>query len=192
VHVLPHGGLGATRRDDGWLPAAYPHNSTVTPTEIVERQCPAIMTEKTLLTDSGGAGRRRGGPGQRISLRCTAQKPVLLTIRPDLLKYPAPGLDGGHDGLRGLVEHNEDVLTRFTPTPWNPGDVISLTVPGGGGFGDPRERERERVLNDVALGLVSADAARDVYGQQDVPDAATLRRDAMRAHVRAAKAETAA
>lgn len=188
VHMLPHGGLGATKEDDGWLPAAYPHNSTVTPTEIVERQCPAIMTEKTLVIDSGGAGRRRGGPGQRITLRCTAQKPVLLTIRPDLLKYPAPGLDGGHDGMRGLVEHNGEVLTRFRPTPWDPGDEIVLTVPGGGGFGDPTERERERVLDDVALGLVSAEAARDAYGQSDVPDAKTLRRERLRDHVHAVKA----
>jgi N-methylhydantoinase B len=188
VHMLPHGGLGATKDDDGWLPAAYPHNSTVTPTEIIERQCPAIMTEKALVVDSGGAGRRRGGPGQRIALRCTAEKPVLLTIRPDLLKFPAPGLDGGGDGMLGLVEHNGEVLTRFRPIPWHPGDEIVLTVPGGGGFGDPRERERERVLADVALGLVSSEAARDVYGQQDVPDAATLRREALRDHVRSVKA----
>lgn len=187
VHMLPHGGLGATKDADGWLPAAYPHNSTVTPTEIVERQCPAVMTEKVLLTDSGGAGRRRGGLGQRISLRCTAEKPVLLTVRPDLLKYPAPGLEGGDFGLRGKVEHNGESLTRFRPIPWHPGDEIVLTVPGGGGFGDPRERERERVLEDVALGLVSAEAAREVYGQADVPDARTLRLTYIRAHVEAAR-----
>ena len=187
VHMLPHGGLGATKNDDGWLPAAYPHNSTVTPTEIIERQCPAVMTEKVLLTDSGGAGRRRGGLGQRISLRCTAEKPVLLTVRPDLLKFPAPGLDGGDFGMRGKVEHNGESLTRFRPIPWNPGDEIVLTVPGGGGFGDPRERERERVLEDVALGFVSAEAARDLYGQEDVPDARTLRLSFIRAHVEAAR-----
>lgn len=185
VHMLPHGGLGATKDADGWLPAAYPHNSTVTPTEIVERQCPAVMTEKVLLTDSGGAGRRRGGLGQRISLRCTAEKPVLLTVRPDLLKFPAPGLDGGGFGMRGKVEHNGESLTRFRPIPWHPGDEIVLTVPGGGGFGDPRERERERVLEDVALGLVSSEAAREVYGQADVPDARALRLSFIRAHVEA-------
>lgn len=188
VHMLPHGGLGATKEDDGWLPAAYPHNSTVTPTEIIELQCPAIMTEKSLVVDSGGAGRRRGGPGQRIALRCTAKKPVLLTVRPDLLKFPAPGLDGGGSGMLGKVEHNGRTLTRFTPTPWEPGDEIVLTVPGGGGFGDPRKRERERVLDDVAAGLVSVESARDVYGQDGVPDARTLRHEAMREHVRAMRA----
>jgi len=187
VHMLPHGGLGATKEHDGWLPAAYPHNSTVTPTEIIERQCPAVMTEKTMLVDSGGAGTRRGGPGQRITLRCTAQKAVLLTIRPDLLKFPASGLDSGHEGMRGLVQHNGETLTQFRPILWQPGDEITLTVPGGGGFGDPRERERERVLEDVAMGLVSPEAAQDVYGQHDVPDAVTLRRQAMRDYVQKTK-----
>jgi N-methylhydantoinase B/oxoprolinase/acetone carboxylase alpha subunit len=187
VHMLPHGGLGATQDNDGWLPAAYPHNSTVTPTEIIERQCPAVMTEKTMLVDSGGAGRRRGGPGQRITLRCTAQKPVLLTIRPDLLKFPAPGLEGGQNGMRGLVQHNGETLSQFRPIPWHPGDEITLTVPGGGGFGNPRERERERVLADVAAGLVSSEAARAIYGQNDLPDTVTLRHEAMRAYVQQAK-----
>ena len=69
VHMLPHGGLGATRDADGLLPAAYPNNSTVTPTEIIENQAPVIMTRKRMLTDSGGAGRRRGGPGRRPTRR---------------------------------------------------------------------------------------------------------------------------
>jgi N-methylhydantoinase B/oxoprolinase/acetone carboxylase alpha subunit len=51
VHMLPHGGLGATEAADGLLPAAYPHNSTVTPTEIIEKQCPVIMTRKAMISD---------------------------------------------------------------------------------------------------------------------------------------------
>jgi N-methylhydantoinase B len=185
VHMLPHGGLGATKDDDGWLPAAYPHNSTVTPTEIIERQCPAIMTEKTL---AGRLRRRRAPPrrpGQRIALRCTAEKPVLLTVRPDLLKFPAPGLDGGGDGMLGLVEHNGEVLTRFRPIPWHPGDELVLTVPGGGGFGDPRERERERVLADVAdWGSCRARRPATSTARTTCPTPPTLRREALRAHVR--------
>ncbi len=188
VHMLPHGGLGATRDADGLLPSAYPHNSTVTPTEIIERQCPAVMLRKTLIEDSGGPGLRRGGPGQEIALRCTASKPVLLTVRPDLMKYPAPGLEGGGEGSRGEVLLNGERLERFVPIPWHPGDEIVLRVPGGGGFGEPRQRERERVLDDVALGLVSLEAAREVYGLEAAEvDPEALRLEAIRRYLRPAE-----
>jgi N-methylhydantoinase B len=180
VHMLPHGGLGATREADGLLPAAYPHNSTVTPTEIIERQCPTIMLHKKMLPDSGGAGRRRGGPGQEIRLRCTAKKLVLLTIRPDLMKFPAPGLEGGLEGAPGNVLLNGKKVERFVPLPWQFGDEVVLTVPGGGGFGNPKEREREKVIEDVALGLVSVKAAQNIYGLEDTIDPEQLRLEAIR------------
>lgn len=180
VHMLPHGGLGATQDADGLLPNAYPHNSTVTPTEIIERQCPVIMTRKEMITDSGGPGRRRGGPGQVIILECIADDPVMLTIRPDLMKFPAPGLDGGRPGLRGDVHINGERVERFTPIQWNPGDDVVLQVPGGGGFGDPREREPKKVREDVYLGYVSLDAAREVYGVEIDADPEEIRLEAIR------------
>ena len=164
VHMLPHGGLGATKGADGLLPAAYPHNSTVTPTEIIEKQCPVIMLRKSMIPDSGGAGKRRGGPGQEIALRHIGEGPVMLTIRPDLMKYPAPGLSGGADGALGDVLFEGVKVERFTPIQWQPGEEVVLRVPGGGGYGAPLERERERVQEDVTLGLVSLDAARELYG----------------------------
>jgi N-methylhydantoinase B len=180
VHMLPHGGLGATRAADGLLPTAYPHNSTVTPTEIIERQCPALMLHKKLIQDSGGHGRRRGGPGQEIAFRCTAEKPVMLTIRPDLMKYPALGLAEGGLGMPGDVLLNGVKVERFTPIRWNPGDEIVLRVPGGGGFGDPRQREPECVREDVRQGLVSLAVAREVYGLEIETTPEQIRLEAMR------------
>ncbi|MEM6428554.1 MAG: hydantoinase B/oxoprolinase family protein [Deinococcota bacterium] len=190
VHMLPHGGLGATKNADGLLPSAYPHNSTVTPTEIIELQCPAIMAEKTMLIDSGGPGATRGGPGQKIVMRCTAKKSLLLTIRPDLMKFPAPGLNGGADGARGNVFLNDEGITRFIPLDWHPGDEVTLVVPGGGGFGDPQERTKEAILEDVALGLVSAEAAKDVYGVSDPIDVSSLQQDALKHVVAEQKARS--
>ncbi|MEX2355398.1 MAG: hydantoinase B/oxoprolinase family protein [Thermaerobacterales bacterium] len=164
VHVLPHGGMGATRDDDGWLPVAYPHNSTITPAEIMELQSPVLMLRKALIPDSGGPGRRRGGPGQEFVLKCFAENPITLTIRPDLLRNPAPGLEGGMAGARGEVLFNGESIDRFPPLEFHPGDVCIVRVPGGGGFGPPRERERERVLADVKLGLVTPEAAKEIYG----------------------------
>ncbi|MCZ7567121.1 MAG: hydantoinase B/oxoprolinase family protein [Ardenticatenaceae bacterium] len=163
VHVLPHGGTGAMKASDGWLPVAYPHNSTITPAEIMELQCPVLMLRKAMLPDSGGPGRRRGGPGQEFVLKCVAGEPITLTIRPDLLKFPAPGLDGGLPGQVGEVWLNGERLERFPPLEFRPGDMCVIRVPGGGGFGPPREREPERVQRDVELGLVTQEAARQIY-----------------------------
>ncbi|MDR7468130.1 MAG: hydantoinase B/oxoprolinase family protein [Armatimonadota bacterium] len=164
VHVLPHGGTGATRRADGWLPVAYPHNSTITPAEIMELQCPVLMVRKAILPDTGGPGRRRGGPGQEFVLKSVAAQPITLTIRPDLIRFPAPGLFGGHPGALGEVWLNGERVERFPPLEFRPGDVCVIRVPGGGGYGPPREREPDRVRRDVALGYVSRRAAREVYG----------------------------
>lgn len=128
VHVLPHGGLGAMRDADGWLPVAYPHNSTVTPAEIFELQCPVLMRRKAMIPDSGGAGRRCGGPGQQFELVCAAAVPVTLTIRPDLVKFPAPGLCDGHAGARGEVWLNGQRVERFPPLEFRPGDVCIINV----------------------------------------------------------------
>ncbi len=174
VHVLPHGGLGATREADGWPPVAYPHNSTITPTEVMELQCPVLMLRKALRPDSGGPGRRRGGPGQEFVLRCVAERPITLTIRPDLITYPAPGLFGGQPGALGEVWLNGERVERFPPLEFRPGDVCVIRVPGGGGYGPPREREPARVRDDVARGLVSAQAAREIYGVEVDPETQPL------------------
>jgi len=164
VHVLPHGGLGATQEADGWLPVAYPHNSTITPTEIMELQCPVLMLKKALLPDSGGPGRRRGGPGQVFILKCVAAEPITLTIRPDQIRYPAPGLFGGGAGALGEVWINDERIQRFPPLEFRPGDICVIRVPGGGGYGAPEERERERLQQDLEEGFVSPAAARAIYG----------------------------
>ncbi len=164
VHVLPHGGMGAMRDNDGNPPVAYPHNSTVTPIEIMERQCPVLMESKTLVPDSGGPGRYRGGQGVEYVLRCVAEQPITLTIRPDLLRFPAPGLFGGQPGGSGSVFINGESVTRFLPVSFKPGDVCVLRVPGGGGFGEPRERDRDDVRRDLEQGAVTREAAHEIYG----------------------------
>jgi N-methylhydantoinase B len=163
VSVLPHGGLGATRDADGWPPVAYPHNSFITPTEIMEVKAPVIMRRKAMIPDSGGPGRRRGGLGQEFVLRCTAIAPITMTVRPDLLKNPAPGLLGGLPGARGAVLVNGCQLERFPPLELNEGDEVIIRVPGGGGFGPPTEREPDLVRQDVAEGLVTRRAAHEIY-----------------------------
>jgi len=164
VHVLPHGGMGAMADSDGHPPVAYPHNSTVTPAEIMELRSPVLMLRKSLIRDSGGPGRRRGGLGVEYVLKCVAERPITLTIRPDLLHNPAPGLFGGLPGAPGAVFLNGERVERFVPLQFNPGDICVLHVPGGGGYGPPAERDRGLLRRDVEIGYVSPEAARAVYG----------------------------
>ncbi len=164
AHMLPHGGRGAMRDLDGMIPVAFPHNSTVTPTEIMETEAPIIMWRKEYRPDACGAGRRRGGPGQIITVESIAKGPVTLSLRPDKMFFNPPGLNGGQPGQVGEVYINGEKITRFPPIQFNPGDIVELRLPGGGGFGDPSLREPERVREDIERGYITPGYAQRWYG----------------------------
>jgi N-methylhydantoinase B len=163
VHVLPNGGKGATARMDGLPTIAFPYNGTVTPTEIIENQAPVVVERKRLIPDSGGAGRHRGGLGQEVRLRVVGRRPMIVSVRPDKIRFPPPGLLGGRPGRPGRFTINgRDAPVR--PYALNPGDVVALRLPGGGGYGHPRRRPRDDVLRDLAEGYVTRARARQAYG----------------------------
>src|SRR5207247_1488604 len=117
-----------------------------------------------LCADTAGAGRRRGGLGQEIVVRSIATRPMTLTLRPDKMFFPPPGLNNGQVGVTGKVFINGQQITRFPPIQFNPGDVLRLQMPGGAGFGAVSERPPEMIRRDLELGYVSAEAAERVYG----------------------------
>jgi len=177
AHCLPHGGRGGLPDADGAMPVAFPHNSSVTPVEILELRAPIVVGRKALRPDSAGAGRHRGGPGQEIVVRSIAGAPMTLTVRPDKIRCPPPGLDGGQPGAAGRVFVNGGEITRFPAIEFRPGDEIRLLLPGGGGFGPPAERPAAAIAADVALGLVSPAAAARDYGWGPGPADAGARRE---------------
>jgi N-methylhydantoinase B len=156
VDMLPHGGRGATTELDGMIPVAFPHNSVVTPVEIMETKAPVLFLRKELRAGSAGGGRRRGGLGQTIAFRHVGREDIVLSIIPDKIATAPPGLAGGEPGERGIVRLNGDVLERFPAIRFRPGDELELVLPGGAGFGDPDEREAERILEDERMGYVPA------------------------------------
>ncbi len=164
VHILPHGGRGAMRELDGLIPIAFPHNSSVTPVEVMETQAPLLILEKELLPDSAGAGRRRGGIGQVMTFRNIAEVSYSARVRPDKIFCAPPGIAGGAPGRTGEVRFNGEVLERFPILAFAPGDEIEMRMPGGAGFGDVNLRERELVLRDVELGYVTPEGAEQDYG----------------------------
>jgi N-methylhydantoinase B len=164
VHILPHGGRGAMREMDGMIPIAFPHNSSVTPTEIMETQAPILILHKEYLPDSAGPGRQRGGIGQRMTFKSLAQETMTARIRPDKMFCEPPGLNGGAPGRVGHVRLNGELITRFPPLELEPGDEVELRMPGGGGFGPVSERRRESILSDLELGHITPTGARRDYG----------------------------
>jgi N-methylhydantoinase B len=164
VHILPHGGRGAMRDLNGLVPIAFPHNSVVTPTEVMETRAPVLILNKEFLPDSAGAGRRRGGVGQVMTFRNIADKAIYARVRPDKVFCAPPGIDGGQVGKTGEVRFNGKVITEFPILSFHPGDEIELRMPGGAGFGNPAEREHDLILKDVELGYITAQGAKDDYG----------------------------
>jgi N-methylhydantoinase B len=167
IHVLPNGGKGAVAGSDGHPTIAFPGNGTITPVEVIENGCPIVVLERSLRTDSGGAGTYRGGPGQVIRFRNDGHRAVRVSIRPDKVSFPAPGIRGGLPGAAGLLSIDGKPLP-LEPFVLEYGAVVSLALPGGGGYGDPRARDEGAVAHDVAMGVVSDEAARSIYGRSSL------------------------
>ena len=128
-----------------------------------------------MVTDSGGPGRFRGGLGAVRRLRLETD--TFVTGCADRHEVPPWGIAGGHPGIanrftvtRNGVEQSLNSLfqllspSKFTNVPLKHGDVFSTWQGGGGGYGDPLERDPERVRVDVQNGYVSRDAAERDYG----------------------------
>ena len=162
-----NGGHGGRSIGDGPGCLSFPSNVSNEPVEVFENQAPLLVTEKGFIADSGGAGRSRGGDGQRIGFRSLADAPVTMTIRHERIKYPPRGLLGGQPGAPGKDILNGQILPSKSRTVLKKGDEVIFETPGGGGLGPPEERTRERIEADLASGLVTMDAAAKDYGHAD-------------------------
>ncbi|MCL5958653.1 MAG: hydantoinase B/oxoprolinase family protein [Chloroflexi bacterium] len=140
-----------------------------TPIESVERNASIVVREYGVRPDSGGPGRFRGGHG--IVLEFKVVKPgSLITARgQERYRFQPWGASGGKCGANGKTilnpgtPHEEDI-GRIDALPLKPGDVVRLLTAGGGGWGNPFERDPEAVLKDVRDGFVTLEAAERDYG----------------------------
>src|SRR6476660_7045273 len=163
--VTSNGGTGARFGKDGLSATAYPSGVRGTPVEIAETQTPLIFWRKELRPDSGGAGRTRGGLGQIIEVGSGIDAPFDILAAFDRIDHPPRGRDGGGNGEAGYVGLKSGKKMRgkgFQTVP--PEDRLVVMTPGGAGIGDPAERARDSVRDDVESGLVSADNAAALYG----------------------------
>lgn len=167
--ALIAGGIGARSAKDGLSTMQYPTGTRCVPIEVLELEAPFIYYGKELLTDSGGAGRFRGGLGQRVTLEVVPEGSSCVVnlvcdktrIGPQGLFDGLPGQIGRTLGRDGVPVHPKQ---RFVV---EDSQYLVLETPGGGGYGDPRQRNRAAVRRDLALGYITEQAAREIYGLVD-------------------------
>lgn len=160
------GGYGALENLDGWATLPHPSNMAVVPVEIWETLTNMTIESKRLLTDSGGPGRWRGGLGQEVVLRNDTGHTLTMLGMGNRMEFPARGQFGGGAGTLRVHAVDGQPVHAKGRLDVAPGQRITVTEAGGGGFGDPRQRDRSAVRADVLDGYVSADAARTVYGAE--------------------------
>ena len=163
------GGYGGRAGADG-MDGVHAHmsNTLNTPAEVLETVYPVRVQRYEYRPDTGGTGEYRGGLGLRRDVEVLADD-VAFSLLADRRRHPPYGLAGGDPGALG-----EDYLTRAdgdaeripgkSTHDLQAGDVVSVRTPGGGGFGDPADRDPDAVARDLRLGKVSAETVRQVYG----------------------------
>jgi N-methylhydantoinase B len=160
----------ASGRQDGWAAFGVPVDGGLMyrdSVEIVEQKYPVIIDELRLLPDSEGAGRFRGAHGSRVSVS-PASLPVTIAYLTDGFHNPSRGINGGegpsrHEAYLLRADGTRVAIPLVGQLELQPGERIVETGGGGGGYGDPSERDPKRVRDDVAAGLVSAERAASVY-----------------------------
>lgn len=144
--------------------------TTVQSTEVLENKFPLHVEFSQLGTDSGGAGKHRGGLGMRRALRLT-RGTAKYSLLSDGAIMPPFGILGGESGApvdsyvvkADGTEHRFDSPGKVGGYPLSAGDTVILQSAGGGGYGDPPARDPEVLAQDVADGVVSAESAETLY-----------------------------
>ena len=164
------GGTGARNGRNGVTATAFHlSNCKTAPIEIIESEFPTRVERFEVLTDSGGAGRWRGGLGFARDYRILADE-VRFSLRTDKHSIQPCGADDGLPGRAGAcivnprTDREQRLPSRFGDYRLSRGDLLRIERPGGGGLGSAFERAPEEVLSDVRERYVSPERANSDYG----------------------------
>lgn len=183
------GGFGGHGTGDGasCMASTYKSNVQFPAIEILETEFPHRLTQFSVAPDSAGAGTFRGGLG--FVREYTITTPSRITYRGANHRVASRGVEGGASSgtSRTILNPDETDSVELDPIDTvdaEPGDVLRVYRTGGAGYGDPRKRDRERVLSDIRDGFVSVETAAEEYGvvvqrregTLEIDDAATRER----------------
>jgi N-methylhydantoinase B len=158
---------GGSGHDGATGTATHLSNLHTTPIEILESEYPCRITRFALVPDSAGAGQWRGGLAMQREYQLLEDATVIRRF--NKTRFPPRGLAGGTDGRRARFvvrvgsaqEYETEASARVE---LKAGERFLLQSAGGGGYGDPRRRDRALLVRDVAEGYVSTEAAEKDYG----------------------------
>jgi N-methylhydantoinase B len=167
-YELIHGGIGGRATKDGCEAMSSPYNAANIPVEAVEANTPVLVERFGFIPDSGGPGRFRGGLGVRRDVRILGDS-IKFTNLSERHRFQPFGLFGGRPGRLGRTVVNpgtdrEREIGGKASVDLEHGDVVSFQLAGAGGYGDPAERDPDAIRRDLALGLITTEAAREDYG----------------------------
>ena len=171
LYQLSGGGYGGNADHDGLSNGCSTIGiSKSPPIEVMEQAYPILYRHYALREGSGGAGRHRGGFGLSYEielLRGEARASFVM----DHGRFGPQGALGGEDGAvntvtvwRGGEPHVPKHLSKEQDIPMRPGDRVAVATPGGGGYGDPRERDQALVRRDLELGYYTPKEAAEKFG----------------------------
>ena len=166
--ILGGGGGARASKDGASGTSVNQSNAKIAPIEIIESEFPTRVLRFELIRDSGGVGTFRGGLG--IRREYVNLQDARFSIRSTKHVIAPNGAAGGGQGRTGDIvvnagrEGEKRLPTRYADYPLKAQDVFCLDTPGGGGLGDARQRDPERVLQDANEGYVSCEAAARDYG----------------------------
>ena len=166
------GGLGGNPESDGLHHANNPiSTATIPPAEILEAAYPVMFTQWALRPDSGGPGLHRGGVGAVYEIEALSPGVTEVALLGERGRYAPFGVSGGMEGAlnrfawqTGAGWEMPPMASKVVGVKILAGQRVRLESPGGGGWGDPRQRPREAVARDIRLGFVSAESAARDYG----------------------------
>src|SRR5262249_26256536 len=150
------GGTGARPGRDGLSATAFPSGVRNVPIEVNETISPIVVWKKEYRQDSGGAGEFRGGLGQIMEGGTLDDAPFAIAAYYDRIDQPPRGRDGGQSGMAGRVALESGHKLRGMGQQTVPkGEKLIISMPGGGGLGNPRKRPSLAVAEDVRQGFIS-------------------------------------
>jgi N-methylhydantoinase B len=170
---VPAGGNGGFDAADGssaFVNVDFGNIRSIYNVESLENDMPLLVERSELRVDSGGPGRHRGGLGMRREVRLLEDEAV-YSVLSDRAVIPPFGILGGRSAapvkisiIRGNAESCLETPGKATGRMITNGDIVVMQSAGGGGYGDPLERDLETIETDVLTGYVSAQHARSDYG----------------------------